>query len=471
MLKTILIIDDNYNEVKELIKVLNNLGYPTIYQSEKKSAIPEQKYKNIRIVFLDLNLNSGIDDAKKSGSTLANILEKSIDENNGFIKFVIWSQKTIIAREVVMYLAKNFPRFNYITETYKDIPKNSIIKVNPNPKRISTIREDGKEKLKQHLDNLVKPSLENFLWKWEEGILNKSSEIQSKFMDIDKKDRDQNLFTLSELIFGRGKIGSIENNKLYYLLQGTSKALNEAVSQTEMNIKEFDLNELDIINFDPKYITSFVYEKNMYKIHYGKKKIIYFPISNNESIVNFNLNECFEETFSSLSEMAHFSLSEHFKKISMLNSMLLFNDNVTLEYKPGTLYEINDSDCLSENIIKIISKVPMTKPFLIEVSPMCDFYQNKRQHYRTLEGVFIIKDITEYKDYKRKENIYVSPLLIINGEVGYFVLDLKSLKTHILTEVDLFSSVLLYLTDSFSSDIIVNVGRDFARVGINGVII
>ena len=88
----ILIIDDNYNEVVPIQNILAQYGIPYIfYDYSFFKDVDIRKIEAVRMVFLDIRLEDGIQGAQNISTVLAAVIEKLIEKENGPYSIVLWT--------------------------------------------------------------------------------------------------------------------------------------------------------------------------------------------------------------------------------------------------------------------------------------------------------------------------------------------------------------------------------------------
>ena len=89
-LKSVLIIDDDYNEVKDLENILNKEGIYSSYYAPEHIDNNQNKIKNHQIFFIDLMLIDGntVDNISK----IRKILKKICSDSFGSYGLVLWTK-------------------------------------------------------------------------------------------------------------------------------------------------------------------------------------------------------------------------------------------------------------------------------------------------------------------------------------------------------------------------------------------
>ena len=108
----VVIVDDVYDEVKDLIAVLAKAGVAVAYFNGKKSSFPRRRLSGVRVMFLDLIMtaNSALPDPKTVASTAQGNYSSLIAEDNGPVVVVLWTKHDLYSEaveEILKATAKN----------------------------------------------------------------------------------------------------------------------------------------------------------------------------------------------------------------------------------------------------------------------------------------------------------------------------------------------------------------------------
>lgn len=267
----VVVLDDKIEEVKGLITLLSKQSIPYVYLDHVPEEYESYTDLGIRIIFLDLVLESSTDE-KTVKSVLYNNLNRLIKKDNGPYIIAVWStqrehyQKQLeelrneleYAPEKIIYLDKA-PFKNFKEELYDSL-------------------EDSFKEVFQDC------SLLSFISLWENSINSSAIQVTSKFNDILPQDvkRKANVYaanlarmilaqrTLSEDMSNENRVAAAyeglnlllnkeSNNNIAQITKKASEIV--AINSTEKKVNEIQANTLLWIG--DKY--TFNAPKNVYK--------------------------------------------------------------------------------------------------------------------------------------------------------------------------------------------------------------
>ena len=368
----VVIIDDKIDEVIELISGLSAEKIPFVYYKDELGAdLPSTPLNNVRLLFLDLLL---IDDNKPTVktviSTLVSRLKKIIPHDNGpYILIYFSSTRRIYGKAFERELSKKS------LSNYKPFLCLSITK--------PTNLEKVKKELEKKFDDFK--SLKAFLLL--ESVTNKAaSKVVNQFTGIftvdgtwDKNLKDV-LYKTGEARVGQETFKGLDNNgKIKSALLTISSTIDESI--------EGEMNELDFtgINFDPlvKYDTT------------------------SDAKAKFN---------------------------SRLH--LFSSDNLLI--RSGAIYLLRNKKAMRNEIISKLrdpknETVISAKLFFIDLTPVCDYSQDKKY----VRGVYgLLWSGNDEKVLKKSKPAFSksSPLLFINNQGQYLILDFRFCQSMLFDE-------------------------------------
>jgi len=205
----------------------------------------------------------------------------------------------------------------------------------------------------------------------------------------------------------------------------------------------------------------------------------------------FTFNGIFNDIFEGLIQNEKYSAYQgtfssnniNEKNKGRINIKLLLDFSDLEKFYPGDVYRINKNAKNSSELLKDIldiNKINDEKFFKIkkksiqvfaEVTPLCDFLQEKIKLYRVIEG-FIIPE--KYKDeqniyhdvkIKKAEFIYKTPVFTYKNEIYRLILDFKYFSSKTKDELKNFSPI-FRLRKELLNDIQIKLSSHINRTGI-----
>lgn len=489
---TAIIIDDKKEDVLKLKEMLESKNI--LYQYFEPKDIKKRgfKFKNRKIIFLDLYLEAGQNLASQISTTIKNVFQKSIGQNFGTYGIVLWSKHTEEVEEGN-------------SQTDLDVFREKLSIAVKQNKFTAPIFIVGLDKRHyngtsgfQNIFSDLKTKLEentaaSFFVKWnnaiEKGKANTISEIFSLIKDY--KLQDNNLkFLLYHL--AKNKTGIHHDDIIDYPLyidayQAFSELLIYDISS---QIKSYECQLFDnmeqisyLQNGDAEFKKDYKnqYFKNSILVDIGVLQKQEIQLRNRIKVIN---EECEsprkEEKVAQLKvdkkvltdecrlfDRFNQEINSHF---SLLNTkMLLDEDTKSAKIFPGNIYEIKDIKSLLRTEKMNSSDIPI----VIEMTPPCDFANGKKAAQKVkMLGGFITNFSEGRKESLRGDSIYTEPhplKLKAFLEEKMIVFDFRYLG--ILDEKDLVNKKkykLLYRAkDNLFADILQKMSAHIARLGLS----
>lgn len=416
---SIVIIDDQIAEARPLFSFLSKENKSFRYFDGRGSSLPiddEGDKEAVRLIFLDYNLTAGSTGSNNISTIMAN-LKHLISNNNGPYYILLWSKekgeqdsegfieelKHYIPDEIcyllpsgVEYLDKQ-AYFNYDSENNEYNFKTGKV-------------QELKDRIFEIINGL---SLLEFFVKWENQVLLTSQKLVSKTVDITDTARD--------LAYHLAKVNLEQSTKKLpneKLISAAYQSLNTVYS-TYLNhkVEEIQLDNEEFQKLDSQSSTI-----------------------SNKGRINSWLN------INTLENPSH--IGKVFCETGQFSDINLINGNAEeKDFLDGVQKLLEDSSD---------SETYYFKEVILEISPECDFAQNKRNFYRVIPGIFvseallqkaasdekILKDKIRYEKTKKKSwqwnvsnNILISPQIeykdvsVMKTFNAYLILDLSQFKT------------------------------------------
>jgi hypothetical protein len=385
----VVVIDDHPEEVLPLMKVLSKGRISVNYFTGKKEELPEVPFLDVRLVFLDIVLEGaeGTDDKTKLSMAIG-VIKRIIHRNNGPFILAVWTKH----KELIKGIEGRLKGENYqpiVTDLQKYEFKDSK---GDNKYDFLQIEKKLKEKLK----NLG--IFEIFIL-WENMVYNSSSSVVnefSRFVEFNDSWNDK----LKQIFYKLAEAWA-------------SKRLNNNSSQ--------DIIRNAFFTFGGIFADTF--EKNIHQ----------------EPEESYN-----QMDFSSLK-------SEVEKEVKgKINSRLLVDRSQLDGLYPGNVYENNRETHIKEslstggNAMKIEEIKNKSIPVIIEVSPLCDFVQDKMKLSRIVEGFLCPVEvqingttIQTYKELKSSTHfLYISPVIEHEEKLYRLVIDFRYFSANSIDEIN-----------------------------------
>lgn len=365
----VVVIDDKIEEGLPLINALSKNGIPTTYFSGKLKELPETPLEDVRIVFLDIVLETEAQSDKTKVSTVIGVLRKIVSTENGPYILIIWSKHNELVDAIKNEL-KNIPPLITLN---LDKTECRLKKSGFNLKKI-----ESKLKIK-----FEKVGIFELFLIWENIVHCSSSRLINElksFYDYDG-DWNKNLTTvfcrLAEAYTGK----KMDINPKKGIVKHGFLTLNGVFIDTfESAIREYDYSKLNIPFNTDVVVTEDICAR-----------------------INTKLL------------LSNYSSSKH--------------DRTDKVIQPGNVYdnvEKKDGSLCIEDLIGDISDADKSKIeyIMLEVSPSCDFAQDKWKLSRLLPGLMLPSDQSK-KIKKNAAYVYASPDFELNAKRYKLVLDFR----------------------------------------------
>lgn len=366
-----LIIDDKKDEVEKLISLLTGKDIWVKYYHPND--IQETKFKTRKIIFLDLLL----DDSKSEKDNISTIIRpmftKNFGKEYGTYGIVLWTRHLEWVAEFQKRIQNDFEKYS-LPLFIVGLDKTKYLKSG----NFDSIFSDLNKILSENI-------AASFFIVWNtlvnEGKDRAIRNIYSLVKDYDKQNNN-----LQYLLFYMAKnytgipINDIEEYSLYLDAYRTFNDMvtYEVISQKNNSSEIFkNINNIRFIADNREYSKT-ISEKYLF--------------DNNEIDLKATKN-LHDKNIGKLN-------NEIYLTFSQLNSILLFDDANISQNKvlPGNIYEIVDkrNTLIPENL------PPDAKPIIIEISPPCDYTQERMKNSKVLGGFISKYSGKKYNDYSKE---------------------------------------------------------------------
>lgn len=361
----VVVVDDNINEALPLISVLSKQGVPVHYFDGEYDNLPENPIHGARIIFLDIELNTGGQDNKSKAAKVINVITKLVGPSPNPYVIIAWTKHPEVVELIEKGLSEAKPILILTIEKYqcKDDEGNFEL-------------EKIKEVIEAKLDNF---GCFHLFISWENSATHSASNtVNNAFsffpLDDEWDNKMQNvIYNLAKAYSGKQLA---EDFVLSSLMTFNSVFLDTLERNIQKNIQDF--TKVGTLKFEDK---SRLDASIMAKIN---STILLSPVDD----------------------------------ISVVPGNIYFSSNIIIDSKDifGAKYEGTHQNVL------------------IEVSPTCDYAQQKWRLSRVLPGLLCTN--SEVSKIIKTDYIIKTPLLNINNGEYHFVFDLRLLDTMEFAELE-----------------------------------
>ena len=343
----IVIVDDKIGEAMPLIQTLSSNEYPVVYFNGDHKNLPDKPLVGVRVLFLDMNLLSNdIMSEKNILSTSKAVVSTLINKNNGPIIIILWSKHKEYVEEMKRHLSSCFNIVKILVWDKNDFSSDGHYNL--------TRIEDA---INNEIDGMQ--SIELFL-EWENLIHTSTSEIVNQISEFYTFDDhwDKNMraifYKLAESYKGKKietPFSGIFKDSMFSLNSILSDHVNKQTLKSE-------LADLDDINKE------------------------------DEGLDRDPVNP-------------------------KINTKLLIS--IREKYFPGNIYtnlpivKPNAQDVLCVKTGEC-SQEKQIEPIFLEITPICDYTQDKMKKARILPGFLYPKEV------KTKKALYIYSTSMIEWE-------------------------------------------------------
>ncbi len=421
----VVVFDDEYDEVKGLLKALSKQGIPyNYYQDETGEDLPEEPIKNVRLVFLDLQLITG--QSMSNHAIISSIgarLGKVIEPSNNYI-LVYWSTKETKYKDTID------AAFEDRLKDYKPIIKISLNKIEA--------RKKGDEVVNYIIQEIQNKSEDFSLFKvfslWENLVNNSAGKLVNDFTHFIGKDCDWDdsakyvLYKLAQAYSGKqienkSELEQVEDAFFtlnYTLLDSIENSINSKLNEHSENLKNVISG-----NYTPSNPYNSIINKKLLLSQNGFEALVpgsLFLIDEELSSKEKYLKQKFEDKCNnpkipenkkdSIVKKLQKALNDDLSGVEFQRKAINKNFNILVSsiIKPDVEGErakiLND---IIESSIKIE----------INISPLCDYAQRKMHCCRFLPGLFIPLNLFKNINTKNAYNYISDGVIRFEGDIDY----------------------------------------------------
>lgn len=457
----VVVIDDNMQEALPLLKQLSKEGISYSYYDGSPHDYPENPLDSVRIVFTDMQLDGSSYGGNKShknvlGSLISGLNALIAKDNGPYIIFV-WSKnesqylldfKKMVNEENALDCKPldiiSMEKAECFVTDYKEDEDGKIVE------RDFVFRENGQDILRQKLSEKLE-LIDAFvlLYNWENGIKVSAARTIDRIDSLNPYYGDNWNSNLKSLFYEiskayAGKTLRNDNtdviHNLYLALWDMLQGITEAIMlEKSSQVNNISCLKLDDENKDEEILETISEKGNEYKLTAGSKK--YFVYANKNKIYSGDKIKKIKsvngaERTVEEEEMKKRLIEMYKKRCANVNSLLLLRNDFYMDKRPGNVYlDISgrEKQFVDENNVQDEDTREKIKAIELEVSPICDFSQNKRSKVRILPG-YMVPD--EFWEKNNAEYYYVSPVISYEGNEYKMVFDFKEFTSEKLDYLD-----------------------------------
>lgn len=462
----VIIIDDEPAQAIPLISALSKYNVSSTYFDAKKETLPVSTFSDVRVMFLDINLNGGQQpNWETEKSMISNNIRSIINPHTPYILFVWSVNETDHFDDLVLLFNEGLVDYKPIAPLIK-MSKTELFEQNiDDTGRSSWTPTKTTEEMIEFINLKLVTGISSIdslevLFKWENVVADSTTETTNEIISLAQGKADINIelkniyFKLAEAMWGR------------QLTKKTNEISKKAVSvlsellrdKLQSNINK-NLEFLIVKDINPP--------QNFSEIDKA--------IFNSKLLLNLNLNA---ETFPGNVYEIVGEETEKFPFNGLIADSILVPlvSKDFFESKNGTSAVPNDEISAFKNSNKkeygIFEKtkrdeIKAKSRFIrIELSPICDFAQKKWKVNRICPAILWHGSFLQY--IGKSENLYISPILNIDSESYYLVIDLRYFSSIQLSEL-IGLQPIFGLKHSFLTDIQSILSRHVNRPGITSL--
>lgn len=443
----VLIVDDKYEDVKLIQNILARNGIPYIFYDYTVFKDREiAKLDTVRMIFLDIRLEDGTQEPKNLATILASVIEKIVAPQNGPYVLVLWTNEIALKDQLQEYLFEYLDPEDTTLPTYIcALDKKDFIS---KPEEIL---------VDQMVDQLRGNDMMNFLIEWENASDSVCASMIKLMLyglqtEMDSTSIEKILIQLACMENSRVRDRKIATrNVIQFLVELIRNRYLDIMSQEELISS---LSEYWTFKFDDEEVIN--------KIH---KEMPIGQKASMNTILNLNTYDLPTRNLPG----KVYILDEHTTEFS--------SQDFRISTLGGTWSQNNGLKFGGTEIILTIV------PVEVDITPNCDYAQNKNHMLRTVFGYMIeipkinIDGKEEWinKEYTKKirakvpnEYVYVTPEFIIEEKLCVFVFNTKYLAIEKKNYCEKYE-YLLRFNNEIINEIRKKAGEVISRLGINNL--
>lgn len=438
---SVIIIDDQIAEALPLMNALAKRGVSYSYYNGESKRYPDEPLDSIRLIFLDMHLDEaagGATTTKNIVSSLVAGISALVREDNGPYVVMVWSKhdsQHLVELEDTLLKRDSVPcRPIAVLNMEKSSCFESVVSSQKDVKAEWKLKDDGLEIIENNLKTQLE-LVDAFLimCNWENGIKKSAQEVVQTlgaFFDNKNPKWNDNLKScmrrLAKAYAGQTLEMSDENvtRNLYYSMNSIINDFNGVETDRMLRLIEGEVGLiqkkegisgdiiLSYIEDDKEFILSgddkkyYIYENGKLVYDCGDLKKVFTPKNDDYDKVKKNLQ------------------TMYLTSTSTINTLLNIRNYVLEKERPGNIYEasqeLKKEICEAHGIGETMQGD--VRCVELEVSPMCDYAQNKRKRLRILPGLEIPNDFIGRDNSKYT---YLTVPIMIEGKIRRILFDFR----------------------------------------------
>jgi hypothetical protein len=436
----IIIIDDEAIQALPLIFALSKHNIATTYFNAKKETLPVRKFNDVRVVFLDINLNGGQQpNWATEKAMLINNISSIIEPHTPYILFVWSVNEEGQYEDFIQLFNEELVDFRPIVDPIK-MEKYNIFKQEVNGDTITWSLNHSDEETIEIIEQKINEGISRIdsfeaIIKWENIVASSSNSITNEIISLAsvKGNLNENLkniyYKLAEAMWGSTIKGQTAEEIIIRALFVFNKMFLDNLDnevRTKFTIEHIhELIKPEDFSYDTLCLLNTKMLLTKPEIGFHIPGNIY-QLKDEKNITQSIVNELKDRSsfYSEFCESIGVKLSESLTESGNLRNSL-------------------KSDFNSYFIKRIDDIIKRSVYIGLECTPICDYTQGKRIYPRILPGL-LIEDL-DYKYFKAKtDSCIITPTVVIEKLKKRFLFEFRYLNTHEVEKIKPEDSILRF---------------------------
>lgn len=414
----VIILDDKINQALPLINALSKNNTATAYFSGDVSTAPDNTFKDVRVLFLDINLTQGQSIWENEKTTIIANIKRIVEPMTPYILF-IWSvNEQSQYDDVVTLFGEELIDYKPVSDPIK-MDKNAffnLVDVETDKWELANTIDETLELLNQKINEGIKTieSLEGLL-KWDNIVIESSSNVVNDIVRLASEKNDMNsdlkqiYRNLATAYWGKTLNGKTSDVIITKSLVTLNAILSDKIEFKIMNELKIDA----IADFPTKpELDPFIKSQLNTKLLFSEDLI-------NEALPGnmyvFTNDPYKNDIVNNIIDRGLFA--DEYCSEKQIDVKDIYDEKLRVKEEHNTPFKKFGYRKINEIIADTIYVE-------FEVTPICEFSQNNRLFCRMVSG--IIMDEKYRKKIKRAAQFfYVSPVFTLDGKSVNFYCDFR----------------------------------------------